>query len=131
MRTWTEESGGSPEAAWELLSRPPRWHEWAPHLRGAWGLGDPVRSGRAGAARLLGVVPVPVQILAVERGRSWTWRAGAVVEMDHRVTPSDGGCVVAIDLRAPGPLEPVAAATYGPVIALALRRLARAIEPAG
>ena len=32
---------------------------------------------------------------------------------------------MAIDLRAPGPLEPLLAATYGPVIQNMLDRLAR------
>jgi hypothetical protein len=43
----------------------------------------------------------------------------------HRVEPRAKGCTVAIDLRAPGPLEPALAATYGPVIQLMLNRLAR------
>ncbi len=102
---------------------------WAPHVRGAWGLGDgEVRAGDSGAARLFGVVPVPVLIVAVDPPRSWTWRVGAVVEMDHRVEPRASGCTVAIDLRAPAPLEAALAPAYGPVIALTLRRLARAIE---
>ena len=132
VRTWTQASTGPAEAAWALLSRPREWPSWAPHVRGAWGLGDgEVTAGRAGAARLLGVVPVPVRITAKTPGRSWTWRVGAVVEMDHRVQTRDGGgCTVAIDLRAPAPLEAALAAAYGPVIALTLRRLARAIEPA-
>jgi hypothetical protein len=28
-------------ATWPLMARPGRWREWAPHIRGAWGLGDP------------------------------------------------------------------------------------------
>jgi len=129
MRTWTADSAGSPEAAWTLFSRPREWSAWAPHVRGAWGLGDEVTVGAAGAVRLLGVVPVPVRVLAVTPGRAWSWRVGAVVEADHRVEPRDGGCRVAFDLRAPGPAEAALAAAYGPVIALTLRRLARAIEP--
>jgi hypothetical protein len=131
MRTWTVDSAGTGEAAWALLARPSRWPEWAPHLRGAWGLDDArgeVRQGARGAARLLGVVPVPVRIVAARPGRSWTWKVGELFEMDHRVQPRAGGCAVAIDLRAPAPLEAVLAETYGPVIALTLRRLARAIE---
>ena len=130
MRSWRVDSEGPPEAAWTLLARPSRWPEWAPHLRGAWGLGDDeVREGAAGAARLLGVVPVPARIVAKAPGRSWTWRVGELVQMDHRVQPrAGGGCTVGIDLRAPGPLESVLAESYGPVIALTLRRLARAIE---
>jgi hypothetical protein len=129
MRTWTADSEGSPQAAWALISQPPAWASWAPHLRGAWGLGDgEVRAGDAGAARLLGAVPVPVRITAVDAPRSWSWRVGAVVDMDHRVQPRGGGCTVAIDLRAPAPLEAALALAYGPVIALTLHRLARLSE---
>ena len=124
MRTWTAESGGDPVEAWELLSRPARWHEWAPHVRGAWGLGEVVRAGDGGAARLFGAVPVPVRIIAVDAPRSWSWRVGALVEMDHRVIARPGGVTVALDLRAPAPLEAGLALSYGPVIRLALRRLA-------
>src|SRR5215208_2454846 len=104
MRTWTAESEASPRAAWALLARPGAWPEWAPHLRGAWGLGSPeVRVGATGAARLLGVVPVPARITAKREGESWTWRVGPV-ELVHRVIGRERGCTVAIDLRAPGPL---------------------------
>ena len=48
--------------------------------------------------------------------------------MDHRVEASGSGCTVAIDLRAPAPLEAALARAYGPVIGLSLRRLARAAE---
>src|SRR4051794_25035834 len=129
MRTWSEDSTGSPRAAWALLSRPQAWPAWAPHVRGAWGLGEPeVSLGATGAARLLGVVPVPARIVAKEAGRSWTWRVGEVVEMEHRVQPRARGCTVHIGLRAPAPLEAALAAACGPVIARTLRRLARAIE---
>ena len=122
--TYTAHSAAMPEQAWSLLVRPDRWAEWAPHLRGAWGLGRPeVRPGAKGAARLLGVVPVPAQI--VEKGvRSWTWRVGPV-EMVHRVQPAPGGCIVAIDVSSSAPVERVLSVTYGPVIALLLRNLAR------
>ncbi len=129
MPTWTAESKGSPAKAWNLIARPHAWPEWAPHLQGAWGLGDAeVRSGDIGAARLLGVVPVLVRITAVDRPRSWSWRVGELVRMDHRVEPSGSGCVLAIDLRAPAPLEAALARAYGPVIVKSLRRLARVIE---
>jgi len=124
MKTWTAQSGGSPAEAWDKLSRPGRWHEWAPHVRGAWGLGDVVRAGDAGAARLLGAIPVPVRITAVDAPRSWSWRVGALVEMDHRVVARPGGLAVELDLRAPAPLEAGLALAYGPLIGLSLRRLA-------
>lgn len=131
MHEWAVESSARPRAAWALLSRPRAWPAWAPHVRGAWRLGDgEVEPGAHGAALLLGVVPVPARITGKEPGRWWAWQVG-VVEMTHRVTARRGGCRVAVELRAPGPLEPVLAATYGPVIALTLRRLARIAERAG
>jgi hypothetical protein len=113
-----------PDVAWALYARPDRWHEWAPHLRGAWGLAGPdgeVEPGRGGAVRLLGAVPVPARITAKRPGRSWSWRVAGLVDMEHQA----GDGVVALELRAPAPLEAVLAATYGPLIELLLRRLSR------
>jgi hypothetical protein len=127
MRTWTADSEASAPVAWALLARPGAWSAWAPHLRGAWGLGAPeVREGAVGAARLLGVIPVPAKITA-KGDRSWTWRVGPA-EMTHRVVPRGTGSVVAVDLRAPGPLEGALAAAYGPIIQRMLDRLARLAE---
>ena len=59
MNLWSEREYGvrvdAPSTvAWSLVARPDRWHEWAPHVRGAWHLGDPeVQQGRVGAARLV------------------------------------------------------------------------------
>lgn len=84
-----------------------------------------MRLGAIGAARLGGVVPVPARIVGKRDGRSWTWRVGfGLVEMVHRVEPTaDGGSRVAIDVIAPGPLERVIGAAYGPIIEATLRRL--------
>ena len=125
MRSFERASAASPEAAWSLLASPSRWHEWAPHVRGAWGLGSPhVREGARGFVRLAGVLPVPARIVSVDPGREWTWEVAGVTRMSHRVEPASGGCTVAIDLAAPGPLEPALATAYGPVIRWALGRLA-------
>ena len=125
MRTWTAASDAPPDAAWALLAQPDAWSAWAPHVRGAWGLGSPeVRQGAFGAARLLSVFPMPAKITAKSEG-SWTWRVGPV-ELEHRVVPAPGGSVVSIILRAPGVLEGALAAAYGPVIQLTHNRLARA-----
>lgn len=128
MRTWSASSSASPEAAWTLLARPGSWSEWAPHVRGGWGLGAPeVRTGAVGAARLLGALPVPAKIVAKRPGRSWTWQVGfGLVEMAHRVEPrGDGGCVISIDLEAPAFLERALSVGYGPVIQATLERLGR------
>jgi hypothetical protein len=126
MLTYSALADAPPAAAWSLLARPARWHEWAPQLRGAWGLGDPeVRAGARGAARLLGVVPVPARIVSVDRGRSWVWQVGPV-RFDHRVEPArDGRSEVAVDICAARPLEALLAVTYGPVVQLLVDNLAR------
>ena len=130
MLTYEARSAADPDTAWALMAEPRRWHEWAPHLRGAWGLGEPeVEPGRSGAARLLGVVPVPATIVAKDTTsaeRWWTWRVGPAT-LVHRVGPSPGGgSVVAVDIRAAAPVEAALRVTYGPVVALLVRNLARA-----
>ena len=113
-----------PSEAWALIATPARWPEWAPHVGGAWGLGEPeVEHGRTGAARLFGLLPVPARITGKTPGRDWTWQVGPV-RMRHWVAAG----AVGIDLTAPGPLEPALAAGYGPVIRWSLRRLADRAE---
>lgn len=126
MLRYEADTIAAPPVAWALLARPDRWARWAPHVRGAWGLGTPeVREGARGAARLLGVVPVPARIVAVEPGRSWTWDVGGV-RMVHEVRARGTvGSVVAVELHAAAPVEALLARTYGPVVALLVRRLAR------
>jgi hypothetical protein len=121
-------STADPDEAWALIARPGRWHEWAPHLRGAWRLGDPeVRPGARGAARLLGAVPIPALVTArrdTGPERAWTWHVGPVA-MDHRVAARPGGCVVGVDLRAPAALEALLRVSYGPVVRLLVGNLSR------
>ena len=125
MLRFAAESAAEPDAAWALLARPARWHEWAPHVRGAWMLGDEeVRRGAVGFARLLGAIPVPARVVDVVPRERWSWRVGPVL-MDHRVESRPGGCTVAVTLSAPPPVEAALRVTYGPVVALLVRRLAR------
>jgi hypothetical protein len=84
-----------------------------------------VRAGARGWVRVAGVFPVAVRILAVDAGRSWTWRVGPVT-MRHLVsTRASGGCEVAIELMAPEPVESAVAGAYGPVMKVLLANLAR------
>lgn len=126
MLRYEARTSADPATAWALLAEPARWHEWSPHVRGAWGLGTPeVRRGARGAARLLGVVPVPAHVSAVAPGRSWTWSVGPM-ELDHRVeSDGAGGSIVGVDIRAAPAMEAVLRFTYGPVVALLVRNLAR------
>lgn len=111
------------------MSRPADWSRWAPHMRGFWSarpLDDgEVSQGDWGAARLLGVVPVPVIVTGKQPRRSWTWQFG-LTRVTHRVEPREGGgSRVAVDLEAPWPLESALARAWGPVFGYSLRRLAR------
>lgn len=127
-RWYSADSRATTEELWSLVAEPARWPEWSPHVRGAWGLGAPeVQLGRRGAARLLGVLPVPALIAAKTPGRSWTWRVGPMT-LVHTVAPRPGGSRITMGIGAPGPLEPVLAATYGPLVQLLARRLARVAE---
>lgn len=121
--TFSARSTADAASAWSLMARPRRWSEWAPHIRGAWGLGSPeVRNRALGAVRLVGFVLIPARIVAKSEGRMWAWRVGPAV-LVHRVEPHpSGGCTVAIDMDAPR----VITATYGPIVQLLLRRLASA-----
>ena len=126
MLSYSAQTAGTPERAWELMARPALWSRWAPHLRGAWGLGEPEVQPRSfGAARLLGVVPVPARIVAKDPGTSWTWRVGPAT-LVHRVERrADGGATVAVDMHAAKPVEAVLAVTYGPVVQALVTNLAR------
>jgi hypothetical protein len=125
MLSYEAQSAGPPAEAWSLMARPARWKEWAPHIRGAWRLGDPeVQVGRRGLVRVLGAPLVPARITKKRSGSMWAWKVGPV-ELTHRVEPRDDGALVAVDIRAPTPLEPALAATYGPLVQILVKRLAR------
>ena len=99
MLTYEAACSAPASVAWPYLACPALWPAWAPHLRGAWGLGTPeVEVGARGVVRLLGVVPIPARIVAKDPGSSWTWRVGPAT-LVHRVAPArGGGSTVGIDL---------------------------------
>jgi hypothetical protein len=122
--SYAADSSAPPEAAWALISRPSEWRRWAPHLRGAVGMGQPeVHAGALGFALLGGLVPVPGVVLGKRPGRRWSWQVG-LIRVDHTVEPRPGGCRVIVDLSAPWPLERLLAVSYGPIVAVLVRRLA-------
>ena len=130
MLSYSASSRARSTVAWALISQPDRWSDWAPHLRGAWGLGRPeVELGATGAARLLGVLPVPAKITAKKPGRSWAWRVGPVT-MDHVVRTRQDGCQIAVEIHAPAPFEAALAVSYGPLVSALVRNLARVAERA-
>ena len=120
-RVHAADSSAPPAAAWSLVAEPRRWAEWAPHVRGAWGLGAPeVQAGKLGAAKLLGAVPVPAKVMSVDPGRAWTWRVGPLT-LVHAVDPRPDGCRVSMILDGPAPIV----LAYGPLVGALTRRLAR------
>lgn len=128
MLTYETRSDAAPEDVWRLMAQPALWPRWAPHIRGAWGLGAPeVQVGRRGLVRLLGAPVVPARITGKHAGRSWTWKVGPV-EMAHRVSGAGDGSAVGIDITAPRPVEAALAATYGPLVQVLVRRLGRVAE---
>lgn len=125
MLTYAASSTGSPQAAWRLVAEPAQWHRWAAHVRGASGLGKPeVETGRRGFILLAPGLPVPARITAKQAGRWWDWRVGPV-EVRHRVETRPQGCEVRVELRAAAPVELALRASYGPLISLLVRNLAR------
>lgn len=116
------------DLAWGFLAMPAHWSAWAPHIRGAWGLGDPeVELGRTGAVRLASVVPVPARIVEKEPGRSWTWRVGPYL-MEHRIEPRGASASeVSINVSGAAPLETALEATYGRLIDVLLGRFATVV----
>ena len=127
MLTYEARSDAAPDDVWRLMAQPALWPRWAPHIRGAWGLGSPeVQVGRRGLVRLLGAPLVPARITRKRSGSVWAWKVGPV-ELIHRIDPAatGGGCRVATDIDAPAPLEATLRVTYGPLVQLLMNRLAR------
>ncbi len=67
---------------------------------------------------------IPARITGKAPGRSWDWRVGPA-DIRHAVTPRDLGCEVRIELDGPRAVELTLQASYGPLIALLVRNLAR------
>lgn len=125
MLSYTAASLSPPPSAWRLLAEPARWKRWAPHIRGAWGLGEvEVQPGRRGVVLLAPRIPVPVRIIAKQPGRWWEWQVGPL-QMRHAVHRERDGCRIEVTLRGPGPAELAAHAAYGPIIWLTVNNLAR------
>jgi hypothetical protein len=126
--TYVTRVNAAPAEVWALVARPARWHEWAPHLRGAWGLGEPeVEAGRRGVVRVAPALLVPVRVTAKRPQRWWEWKVGPVT-IRHRVEPAREDCAVEVEMEAPAPVERLLAVSYGPLVRVLIRRLAHVAE---
>ena len=133
MLSYEATSAAPPAEVWSLLAEPKRWHEWSPHVRGAWGLGAPeVREGARGAARLLWAVPIPAVVTEVRPGSSWSWKVGPVTLVHHvRPAASGTGSVVGTDLVSTPALEALLRVSYGPWTGVLMKVLAKVAERGG
>lgn len=112
-----------PEVVWHLLTDVAQWPRWGPSVAGASVPGGRISAGARGTVRTAVGLSLPFEVTRFEAGRSWAWRVAGVPATTHRVTPTDGGCVVTFGVPwwAPG---------YLVVCAVALVRIERiASEP--
>lgn len=129
MRVPAVECDAPPERVWALISRPERWREWSPYVRGAEGLGSPeVVEGSVGSVLLRGGLRLPATVGAVDPGRSWAWRVGGL-RILHRVTPRDGGRS-RIEHEVGGASLPwsAGALAYAPLVGLIALNISRVAE---
>ena len=128
MLSHERNTAASPERVWELYASPELWKTWAPHVRSPQGLGEPeVRTGAHGSIRLGGAVPIPAEIVDVERPRMWSWKVGPVM-LRHTVQPNARGSRIGIRVEAPAGLELAMRIGYMPLVRLLLANLARVAE---
>jgi hypothetical protein len=124
--SYSAKTSGSADQAWALMARPALWSRWAPHLRGAWGLGSPeVRQGARGAARpARRGAPCPPAIVDIS--------PPAIVDVAGRPrersstawTPTGGGSSFASTSRRPA-RRGRARGDLRPVVQLLVKNLAR------
>lgn len=77
---------------------------------------------------LRGGVKLPAEVLAVSRGRSWSWQVGGLV-IDHSIVILDDGRLkLEMPVRAASPLFAPVAAAYSPIVDRIAARIIRLAE---
>lgn len=117
---------GGPDEVWDRYSRPSRWAEWAPQVRGVDTDVDHVVPGAAGRVHVPGGVVVRFVVVDVDPARrQWSWVVNvgpARLYLEHSVhTSTGGGCVAEAIVEGPWPLVRM----YRVPMWVALRRLVR------
>lgn len=121
-----EVTGRAPAAvAWERYADLDAWPGWAPQIRSVTADGPRLGVGRAGTVHVVGGLPVPFVVTAVDdERRTWSWiaRLGPVaLTLHHDLTQTPDGTVAGLTLEGPG----LVVATYGPLTRVPLARLLR------
>lgn len=77
---------------------------------------------------LVGGVKLPAEVLAVSRGRSWSWKVGCLV-IDHVIeTLPDGRLKLEMPVKASNPLFAPVAVAYTPIVDRITARIIRLAE---
>jgi uncharacterized protein YndB with AHSA1/START domain len=113
-----------PQVVWDLLVDTDAWPRWGPTVLAAEAATDRLEAGARGRVKVPPGVWLRFEVTDVEPGTYWAWKVAGVPATGHRVTPSGSGCRVTFEVPwwAPG---------YLAVCAVALRRLALLVGPAG
>jgi hypothetical protein len=128
MRVHVVECDAPPERVWALISRPERWGEWSPHVRGAEGLGSPeVTEGASGSVVLRGGLRIAARVTEVRSGESWTWKVGGL-RVRHLVRPAGSGSRLEHVVEGSTTPWSLVARAYAPVVGLIARNIARVAD---
>ena len=108
--------------AWRLLADSRIWPSWGPTIS-AVDLDPPVvTAGARGRIRSSVGIWLPFEITEVVPEARWSWRVLGVPATGHRVEATSRGCRVVFEV-------PAVVAPYAAVCRLALRRMARLVDP--
>lgn len=113
----------TPDQIWELLGRPERWPEWAPHIKHSIGFGPgEVGPGRWGLIFLGGILPISAYIDEVDMGQYWSWQLGPVT-IGHRIEELSEGSRIKIEIDGPLLAKAALQLAYQPIVENALANL--------
>ena len=97
-----------PGVVWGVMSEAERWHEWTASVRSIRLLDSgPMRVGARAIVKQPRFPPALWKVIALEPGRSFTWKSGLPgmwVYASHRVDGSGTGSRVVLSLRYEGPI---------------------------
>ena len=96
----------SPDKVWAVMADAERWHEWTPSVRSIrWLDAGPLRVGSRALIRQPRFPPAMWKVIALDPGRSFTWRSGAPgmwVHAQHSVMASGDGTRAVLSLHYQG-----------------------------
>lgn len=105
------------ETLWRVLVDVEAWPTITESMTAVERLDDgPMRVGSSARVRQPGLPPMIWRVTELDEGRSFTWQAstpGVVTTAFHRITPTDDGCRLTLQIQHTGPLAAVARLVTG------------------